>query len=129
MTDPMRARWREVQEAYKSAHAIACSVWPKDTPADVLQAATATLLIEYGKHRPVPSAGAEPETPSKTPVKTPAPDAVAALVGGLVPTACPNCGGELYDNRADKAAGRLPARRPDLKCKSCEWVQWPPRKR
>lgn len=125
MTDPERARWREVQEAYKAALAIAVAAWPKDTPADVLQASAATVLIEFGKHRPVPPAV---ESLGKTPLDAPAHDAVAALVGGLVPTACPVCHGELYDNRSDKAAGRLPAKRPDFKCKSCDWAQWPPRR-
>jgi hypothetical protein len=123
MDDATKARWHQVGEAYAAARKIALHVWPEDTPPEVLQAATATLLIEFGRHRPlapVPGSGAPPVREA---------DPVAAMLGAA-PSACPQCGGPLYDNRADKAAGALPARRPDFKCKddACGWVQWPPRR-
>lgn len=42
---------------------------------------------------------------------------------------CPNCGSEMWDNRAKNrervAKGLKPT--PDFKCKSCEHVIWPPK--
>lgn len=40
---------------------------------------------------------------------------------------CPKCGGDVYDNRADKASGEKSAKWPDFKCKdkTCDWAQWP----
>lgn len=108
MTDDTRTRWREVQEGYAAARKIAVALWPADTPPEVLQAATATLLIEFGNRRSAPAAS------SPAPVR--------------VPGNCPDCGGAIYDNRADKASGRLPAKRPDFKCKNCDWARWPARK-
>ena len=44
-----------------------------------------------------------------------------------IPDACPLCTGELYDNRARKAAGGMKPNAPDFKCKNatCGWLQWP----
>lgn len=41
---------------------------------------------------------------------------------------CPICDGALFDNRADKEAGRKGERWPDLKCKEreCGWAMWIP---
>jgi hypothetical protein len=41
--------------------------------------------------------------------------------------ACPTCGGKMWDNRADKAAGRRNARAPDFKCRNqqCDGRLWP----
>lgn len=61
--------------------------------------------------RPAPAAGGRP--------------APAATGGDDV--SCPECGGEMYDNRADKRNPKA----PDFKCKSykdgCEGVIWPPK--
>jgi hypothetical protein len=39
---------------------------------------------------------------------------------------CPKCGGEIYDNRADKASGDKSHKWPDFKCKDadCGWAKW-----
>src|SRR6266550_3118270 len=45
-------------------------------------------------------------------------------------TDCPQCGGEIWDNRAKKRAGEMKAAAPDYACKdkeNCAWVQWPPK--
>ena len=45
-------------------------------------------------------------------------------------TECPQCGGEIWDNRAKKRAGDMKAAAPDYACKdkeNCAWVQWPPK--
>lgn len=54
--------------------------------------------------------------------------AAAPIVGGEVPP-CPKCGGKMWDNRPDKAAGKRSAKSPDFKCRdtSCGEVIWPPR--
>ena len=41
--------------------------------------------------------------------------------------ACPTCGGKMWDNRADKAAGRRNAKAPDFKCRNqqCDGRLWP----
>lgn len=40
---------------------------------------------------------------------------------------CPTCGGKMWDNRADKAAGRRNAKAPDFKCRNqqCDGRLWP----
>lgn len=44
------------------------------------------------------------------------------------PTECPQCGGDLWDNRADNAKKNDGRRRPDFRCKeNKEHVIWPPR--
>lgn len=42
---------------------------------------------------------------------------------------CPDCGGEMWDNRAKKARGDFSKKAPDFKCKdkSCDGVIWPPK--
>lgn len=42
---------------------------------------------------------------------------------------CPSCGGEMFDNRADKASGARSAKWPDFKCKdrNCNKAIWPPK--
>lgn len=45
-------------------------------------------------------------------------------------TKCPNCGGDVWDNRARKAGGKMNPKAPDYSCKDkegCKWVLWPPR--
>lgn len=43
---------------------------------------------------------------------------------------CPKCGGEVYDNRADKASGTKSYKWPDYKCKdkACDWAEWEKKK-
>ncbi len=44
-----------------------------------------------------------------------------------VPTECPQCGGDLWDNRADNAKKHDGRRRPDFRCKEDrDHVIWPP---
>lgn len=47
---------------------------------------------------------------------------------GDVP-ACPECGGEMWDNRPKKASGLFKKNSPDFKCKNadCGSVIWPPK--
>lgn len=39
---------------------------------------------------------------------------------------CPDCGDGVWDNRVENDARELRGeiRRPDLKCRKCEWIQW-----
>ena len=41
--------------------------------------------------------------------------------------ACPKCGGRMWDNRADKAAGTRSPKAPDFKCRNpqCDGRLWP----
>lgn len=49
------------------------------------------------------------------------------MTTAAVPTACPQCGGDLWDNRADNAKKSDGRRRPDFRCKEDrEHVIWPP---
>ena len=43
-----------------------------------------------------------------------------------IPQQCGECGGKIWDNRE----GKKNPKAPDFKCRdrSCEWVQWPPKK-
>lgn len=47
------------------------------------------------------------------------------------PEACPDCGGPIWDNRSDKAAGKFGPKYPDFKCrdKTCDWAGWEKRKK
>jgi hypothetical protein len=47
MTQGERAVWSRVMHDYQHARAIVVKVWPKDTPPEVLQSATATVLIHF----------------------------------------------------------------------------------
>lgn len=44
-------------------------------------------------------------------------------------TSCPNCGGDMWDNRAKKASGEFNPAAPDFSCrdKSCGGKIWPPK--
>jgi len=75
-------------------------------------------------HRPVatstaPSTSTAPATPRPT-----APPTSAT-------PACPDCGGQMWDNRAKKASGEYAANRPDFSCKKrgsdpeCKGAIWP----
>jgi len=45
---------------------------------------------------------------------------------GLTPVVCETCGGPVWDNRVDKASGKVSAKYPDWKCrdKACGWAGW-----
>lgn len=50
------------------------------------------------------------------------------MTTAAAPTACPQCGGDLWDNRADNAKKNDGRRRPDFRCKeNKDHVIWPPR--
>jgi hypothetical protein len=53
------------------------------------------------------------------------PNGVPPIIPG-VPKACPECGGELWDNRAKKASGAFAANAPDFRCKDkgCDKPIW-----
>ena len=43
---------------------------------------------------------------------------------------CPDCGGDVWDNRSKKRAGEMKPNGPDFACKDkehCGWIQWPPK--
>lgn len=47
-------------------------------------------------------------------------------------TECPNCGGEIWDNRESKRSGEFKPNAPDFACKDkdgCGWKDWPPKKK
>jgi hypothetical protein len=50
------------------------------------------------------------------------------MTTAAAPSACPQCGGDLWDNRADNAKKNDGRRRPDFRCKeNKDHVIWPPR--
>ena len=53
----------------------------------------------------------------------------SATYSGPEITECEDCGGEVYDNRAKKAAGEMKATAPWFACKDagCGWKKWPVR--
>ena len=55
-------------------------------------------------------------------------DSPKAVVASDVP-ACPECGGEMYDNRPEKLSGKFKPNSPDFKCKNkeCAKAIWPPK--
>lgn len=53
-----------------------------------------------------------------------------AAASYAAPVACPECGGDLWDNRADNAKKNDGRRRPDFRCKdNRDHVIWPPREK
>lgn len=65
----------------------------------------------------------------KIPVSSPKPATAPKEVKSDVEAKCPNCGGQMWDNRPKKAAGEFNPAAPDFKCrdKSCGGVIWPPK--
>lgn len=102
---------------YGNALSIAKKYWPNG-PADVVQAAAATVLIHMKQLRTTPSPSPKPQTQagqqsapaSARPAPAPAPQVE-------VP-ACPKCGGQMWDNRE----GKQNPKAPDFKCrdKNCK---------
>lgn len=55
---------------------------------------------------------------------------MTAAEHAAAPSACPECGGDLWDNRADNAKKHDGRRRPDFRCKeNRDHVIWPPREK
>lgn len=75
---------------------------------------------------PIPSDEATPfDGPTFDP--TPAPKPVPAKHAKNGKAVCPECGGEMWDNRAKKASGQYKANAPDFGCKdkNCSGKIWP----
>ncbi len=74
-----------------------------------------------------------PQRPISTPAATPVRE-VNAQTGEITnDPLCPDCGGQMWDNRAKKASGEYAANRPDFSCKKragnpdCKGAIWPPK--
>ncbi len=69
-------------------------------------------------------AGDAPERPAPKREPAPRPQPPTPTKGGQE---CPDCGGEMWDNRPKKASGQFKPTAPDFKCKdeSCGGVIWP----
>ena len=96
---------------YGNALSIAKKYWPNG-PADVQQAAAATVLIHMKQLRTTP------QSPSPKPQNTagqPAAPAKPAPAPSGFPTACPTCGSEVWDNREDIKKGK---KGPAWRCKN-----------
>ena len=82
----------------------------------------------------IAAAGFEPLVYNAAPgVSEPAQASQGAAGGqdkGKAPTECPDCGGEIYDNR-QKKADEPSWRGPLFKCRDddCGWAKWAPKKR
>jgi hypothetical protein len=117
-----RALWVAAQEDYTNALAVAKKSWSSTLDVDhsVIQAAAATILIHITKlrsepriHVQVPAAlaghpsGKGDVAPPFNPEKAPA---------AGIPSACPQCGGKVWDNRENKKNPKA----PDWKCRDKE---------
>ena len=74
-----------------------------------------------------------PQRPTSAPAATPARE-VNTQTGEITnDPLCPDCGGQMWDNRAKKASGEYAANRPDFSCKKragnpdCKGAIWPPK--
>ena len=111
--------WVRVLDDYRKAYTVVERVWPKDTPPEVRVEATATALNHYRETRRAMLPHNQPQATA------PSENGHAA---DPAPDGCPQCGGEMYDNRGDKKH----ARSPDFKCKDPEcgkaiWLTPPPK--
>jgi hypothetical protein len=97
---------------YGNALSIAKKFWPNG-PADVQQAAAATVLIHMKQLRTTPAPHPQPQQQAGKPA-APAPAPAAAPVQGV--PSCPKCGGAMWDNREKKQNPKG----PDFKCKDKE---------
>ncbi len=73
------------------------------------------------------------QRPTSAPAATPARE-VNTQTGEITNNPlCPDCGGQMWDNRAKKASGEYAANRPDFSCKKragnpdCKGAIWPPK--
>ena len=103
-----------VVQAYKdygNALSIAKKFWPQG-PADVVQAAAATVLIHMKQLRTTPQS---PSPKPQTQAGQPAAPAKPAPTPSGFPTACPKCGSDVWDNREDIKKGK---KGPAWRCKN-----------
>ena len=111
------ALWLQAAEDYERALDIAHAVWKRSkaiTEYDmgVIQKSAATILIHIQKlrqeapriHVQVPAATGQSAPKPKPAVSSDAPS-------------CPQCGGEMYDNREKKASGQFKPTSADFTCK------------
>jgi uncharacterized protein YbaR (Trm112 family) len=110
MTEHDRALWVAAKEDYKHALAIAGEAWGGGVPHDVIQAATATVLIHITKlrqeeriHVRVPTGTAAPR-PAVVPMSQRGLDSSQAAAA--VPP-CPKCKGSMRVN-AEKRSEKSP---------------------
>ena len=91
MTDGEKAIWKQVQSDYQNARLIALAVMPNDTPPEVMQAATATILIQKDKAAGRANYAAPKATPAAQPANVHAADVPTALEddGGEDPSGLP----------------------------------------
>lgn len=106
------ALWARVKDDYLQALAIARGVWPPQTPPEVIQSATATILIHEKELQKLLQQPRGPNNGTKGQPPTQA----------MAPKACPDCNGPMYDNRNDKKGPRS----PDFRCKDpeCNKAVW-----
>jgi len=89
---------KEIKDRYEEHY--------REPICSVVQAIAATIFIEANKRAKA--------TRAKLPQADNAP--------GFCPL--PNCHGEMWDNREDKASGKIKATYPDYKCKECGHAIW-----
>lgn len=112
MTESERLLWVQAKQDYSHALAIATEAWGSVPQVDgtTLQAATATVLIHITKLRQDGTIRSLVRPAAPTAVKREgAPTSQASVA---VP-ACPQCGGDMWDNRGRKKNPKA----PDFKCK------------
>ena len=74
---------------------------------------------------------ATPQRPTGTPAATPVRELNTQASDATDVPLCPDCGGQMWDNRAKKASGEYAANRPDFSCKKragnpdCKGAIWP----
>ena len=113
MTPQERALWVQASDDYAHALAIAKKAWLTadwaDVEPNVVQAATATVLIHITKLRESSHRTAAPSSTARAAVNPKLPASGAPVA---VPP-CPQCGGEMWDNRGRKKNPKA----PDFVCK------------
>jgi hypothetical protein len=116
MTEHDRALWVAAQDDYTKALLIAAEAWKgiKEATPEAIQAATATILIHITKlrseerlHVKVGPVAVKRDDTQSAPSQAPA---------AAIPSACPQCGGKVWDNRDNKKNPKA----PDWKCRDKE---------
>jgi hypothetical protein len=113
MTDHDRALWQAAQEDYDHALKIARKAWAAGNPVptpEAIQAAAATVLIHITKLRQEERFHVKMPPVAATSSTTAAQSSVAVPP---IPSACPACGGKVWDNRENKKNPKA----PDWKCR------------
>jgi hypothetical protein len=117
MTDSERALWVQAKADYTHALAIARDAWSgildvdEPLPYDAIQAATATLIIHVTKLRGEERLHVRVPQHAATPAETKT--AAQSVAVPPIPSACPKCGGKVWDNRENKKNPKA----PDWKCR------------